>query len=427
MVKKGSVQEKFKYWRKRILVTTIITYSTFYLCRVNLSVAMPGIMEEFSLTKTEIGSVLTALFMAYAIGQFINGQLGDRFGARRVVTIGIIASASLNIAFGFSNGLLMMILIWGLNGYFQSMGWAPTVKTVANWFPTKVRGKFGGLLGTSYQIGNAYSWALAGFVIGVMGWRWGFFVPARIFLISGVHWFIRSRNAPEEVGLPTIENESNGIETTEVKKDHHLGFRFTIGTILKSRAIWIAGMSLFFVNIIRYGFIGWAPTFMFEVQKAAISVAAFKALAIPVAGIFGAIIAGYFSDRFFNCRRAPMTVIMLIILGVAALFYPTIPIDQWELSLVTLIIIGFMTYGPHVSIVSTIPMDFGTRKAAASTTGFIDGMGYIGAAITGVGSGILIDNYGWDSAFYFWVFSAFAAAILMATLWHFKPKKCEYI
>ena len=424
--KTESMAERFKGWRKRILLTSIITYSTFYLCRVNMSVAMPGIMEEFALSKTEMGFVLTALFMAYAAGQFINGQLGDKFGARKLVLVGIVGSAILNLVFGFSNGLLMMVLIWGLNGYFQSMGWSPTVKTIANWFPTKLRGKAGGLLGTSYQIGNAYSWALAGLVVGIMGWRWAFFVPAIIFLVSGVHWFVRIRNAPEEVGLPTIEEESKGIEKSEVRKDHHLGFKFTIASVLKSRGIWIAGMSLFFLNIVRYGFISWAPTFMFEVQNATISVAAFKAITIPLAGCFGAVFAGYISDRFFKCRRAPIAVIMLLILGLAALLYPTIPVDQWELSLLTLMIIGFMTFGPHVAIVGIIPMDFGTRKAAASAAGFIDGMGYIGAAITGIGSGLLIDSHGWDAAFYFWVFSALAAAILMATLWHHKPKQREY-
>jgi len=71
-------------------------------------------------------------------------------------------------------------------------------------------------------------------------------------------------------------------------------------------------------------------------------------------------------------------------------------------------------------------MDFGTRKAASSATGFVDGLGYIGAAITGIGSGWLVDNYGWDAAFYFWIAMALVAGVLMATLWNYKPRKGEY-
>jgi OPA family glycerol-3-phosphate transporter-like MFS transporter len=71
-------------------------------------------------------------------------------------------------------------------------------------------------------------------------------------------------------------------------------------------------------------------------------------------------------------------------------------------------------------------MDFGSRKAASSATGFIDGFGYIGAAITGVGSGFLFDNYGWNGAFTFWIIGAAIAGILMLIMWNAVPKVKKY-
>lgn len=421
-----NTEQAFKHWRKRVFLTTWITYSTFYLCRVNMSIAVPGIMDEFGYSKTAMGGVMTALLIAYAAGQFINGQLGDKFGARRLITLGILVSALLNIAFGFSPGITVMIAIWALNGYFQSMGWAPSVKTIANWFPPYIRGKMGGLLGSSYQIGNAYSWALAGFVTGLLGWRWAFWVPAIIFIISGIHWYIRSRNAPEEVGLPTIENETNKVEP-QVGEDHHLGFGYTLKLVATSRSIWVLALGLFFLNIVRYGFMSWAPTYMFEVQKATISTAAYKAIALPIAGSLGALCAGWLTDKFFQSRRAPVATVMLLLLSVFAWLYPQVPAQSWLLSLLCLLAIGFMTYGPHVLIVGIMPMDLGTRKASSSVAGFIDGFGYIGAGLTGVFSGWLIDNYSWDAAFYLWVISAAIAAVLMVILWKYKPQKGKYL
>ena len=155
-----------------------ITYASFYLLRVNISIAMPEIMQEFSLTKTNMGLVLSSLFLLYAVGQFINGQLGDKLNSRRIITLGLLSSAVLNIIFGFTGGLLgLMVVIWGLNGYFQSMGWGPTVKAMANWFPVKVRGKTAGRLGTSYILGGAISWLLAGTIIKYFNWRFTFFSP----------------------------------------------------------------------------------------------------------------------------------------------------------------------------------------------------------------------------------------------------------
>ena len=105
-------------WRTRIFIFAWIGYASFYLCRANLSIAIPLIMEEFNFTKTQVGSVGSALFFAYAIGQVVNGQLGDLIGARRLVTIGIITSALSNIMFGFAGSLSTMVLVWGINGYY---------------------------------------------------------------------------------------------------------------------------------------------------------------------------------------------------------------------------------------------------------------------------------------------------------------------
>ena len=421
-----SVKDKLSSWKYRILVSVWITYACFYLGRVNMSVAIPGIINEFSMTKTEIGLILTALFSLYALGQFINGQLGDKFGARKLITFGLLASAVINAIFGFTGNFLAgMIILWALNGFFQSMGWSPSVKTIANWFPK--RGRVAGLLGTSYQIGSALSWALSGFVVGMFGWRWAFWVPAVIMVFVAIHFFVRVRNAPEEVGLPTVEEMSDGVfEEKGKRKDEHLGFLFTLKTVLMRKEIWIVALGLFFLNIVRYGFMDWAPTYLFEVQNATISTAAYKAMIIPIAGSIGAIFSGWASGKFFKSRRAPIAAIMLFILALFCWLYPKLPVDAWLMGLVFLAIIGFATYGPHVLMVTTMPMDFGTRKAAASATGFIDGWGYIGAAITGVGSGFLIDNFGWNSAFYFWIIGALAAAILMLSLWNYKPTKGKY-
>ncbi|MBC8416081.1 MAG: MFS transporter [Candidatus Cloacimonetes bacterium] len=415
---------KIKKWQKKMFWMMWITYASFYLLRVNISIAMPSIMSEFGLTKTNMGVVLTSLFFAYAVGQFINGQLGDKLNSRRIITIGLIVSAILNIIFGFSAGaLVLMAVLWGLNGYFQSMGWGPTVKAKANWFPKKIRGKISGRLGTSYIIGGALSWLLAGTIVKYMNWRFTFFIPAAICIILAIHWYIRARNAPEEVGLPSLEEQEQGIESSEVKKDHHIGFKETLKITLLNPYVWFAGFALFGLNIVRYGFMSWAPTYMFEEQSATISLAAYKAIAFPVAGGLGAIFAGWASDNLFKHRRAPIAFIMLLLLALFCYLYRIVPGENWIISLVILLFIGFFTFGPHILLVAAIPADLGSRKAASSVTGFIDAMGYVGASLTGVGTGYLIDKFSWNAAFGFWIFGAILAAIMITFVWKYELKK----
>ena len=169
----------------------------------------------------------------------------------------------------------------------------------------------------------------------------------------------------------------------------------------------------------------WAPTYMFEEQGATISMAAYKAIAFPVAGGLGAILAGWASDKLFQNRRAPVAFAMLIALAVFCYLYRIVPGDNWIISLVILLFIGFFTFGPHILIVAALPADLGSRKAASSVTGFIDAMGYAGASLTGVGTGFLIDNFSWDAAFYFWILGALMAAGMMIFVWKHELKRAK--
>jgi hypothetical protein len=111
-----------------------MTYGSFYFCRQNISAAVPG-LEEGGLTKTQIGAILGAMKIAYAIGQLVNGQLAERFPARWLLAAGMLGSAFLNVIFGLSEGLYFLLFIWACNGYCQALGWTPCVRVAANWIP----------------------------------------------------------------------------------------------------------------------------------------------------------------------------------------------------------------------------------------------------------------------------------------------------
>ena len=403
----------FKRWQQRIFFVLWITYASFYLGRLNFSVVLPQIMTDFGWTRADVGAIGTALFWTYAIGQFINGQLGDKFGARILITVGLTVSALMNLLFGFSQTLSAMIVIWSINGCAQSMGWSPTVKTLANWFQSSVRGKMSGLLGTSYILGGAISVALAGFIAVRVGWQATFFIPCALLLLSSIHWYVRIRNSPES---------ANGKS-----KEKYLGLRYTLKHSIGNRQVWLMGLGLFFVNIMRYGFLTWAPTYLFETQGASIDKAAYSSVIFPIAGALGAIVAGWVTDRWFQSRRAPVACISLILASVLAWSYRfAIPVDAWFLGLITLAGIGFAVFGAHVLIVAAAPMDLGTRKAASSATGFIDGLGYLGAGLQGITTGLLVDRWGWNAGFAFWIVGALLAAVIMLLLWRYKPPRRTY-
>ena len=426
---KAKVLNDYKYWRRRIFVASWIMYASYYLCRQNIAIAIPGIKQDLGFTDIQIGWITTGLFLAYMIGQVVNGLLGDKLGQRLFGTVGMALSALFNILFGLSYAFPIMLAIWVANGFVQSTGAPLRIKNLANWFIPTERGRMMGFLGTDYMVGNVISWILSGFLIAKFGWRFVFYVPGVIFLFSALFYYIRIRNQPEDVNLPSLEkyaklidpNTSQEVDLNVEEEKEEVDWNFIIKSSLGNYRVWIVGFAYFGVDLVRYGFMIWAPTYMFE-SGAGISEAAYKNAMIPLLGTLGIVGSGWLTDKIGG-RRAPVISVMLLILAILAFFYKQIPQENTILIVVTLGLIGFFLYGPHLLMGATIAMDLGSRKASAAASGVIDGLGYAGASVAGIGTAYVKTNYGWDAAFALWISGAVVAAILMSTLWNFRTSE----
>ena len=145
----------------QLLWTLWLTYGAFYFCRTNISAAVPGLEAGLELSKTQIGFILGALKIAYGLGQFVNGQLAEKISPRKLLAVGRLGSAALNVVFGFGAALYFLIFVWACNGYAQALGWTPCMRVAANWIPFNRRGRAIGLIGTGYQVTAALTFVIA--------------------------------------------------------------------------------------------------------------------------------------------------------------------------------------------------------------------------------------------------------------------------
>lgn len=184
MKSKRSKISNMDYWKTRILVTSWFTYGSFYLCRVNIAIVLPLLVQVFGFSHTALGGVISAFLVMYCIGQFLSGYLGDKVSPRLLIFGGIIGSVLCNVFFVFTRSLVVMLILWGMNGLFQSTGWAPTIKVVTAWFSQKEMGKVGGVMGSSFLVGTIYAWFVAAIGSTFFGWRGVFWLPALLLLLA---------------------------------------------------------------------------------------------------------------------------------------------------------------------------------------------------------------------------------------------------
>jgi len=390
---------KYEFWRMRIFGITWLAYVGFYLTRASFSVAKIGILEDpnLSLTIENMGVIDGLYLTAYAVGQFVWGMLGDKVGTRKIVLLGL----SMSIIAGFAMGVSSMMLAFGvfalLQGLSQSTGWAPLTKNITNWFSLKERGVVMGWWATNYTIGGLIGAPLAGLAAAYfLDWRYAFFIPAIVLAVILILFFILQKNKPEDIGLPTIEeyhNEeppSKEAKNDEIVSEPEEGSWKSIIGVIKNPMVLLLGTVYFFLKPTRYAILFWGPLYISESLGTGMAESAFVNSAFFLAGPLSVLAAGYASDKIFQSRRMPYSVISLFALAILLFFFNDLAsVHSSLVSAGLLFLVGFLIYGPDSLVSATAAIDFGTRKGASTAAGIINGMGSVGAIAGGTIPGFL--------------------------------------
>ncbi len=403
--------------------TIWIAYGAFYFCRTNISAAVPGLKASvdaggLGLTATEVSYILGATKIAYAVGQLVNGQLSEQISPRKLLAIGMLGTAALNVLFGFGTALYFLVFIWACNGYSQSLGWTPCVRVLVNWFPVHRRGKVIGFVGTGYQVTAAATFLVSGYAAQTFGWRGALWVPAGIMIFAAVGMLLFLREHPPDQDGDPDPGETSPPVTLGPRNDPGNSVFENFLITISNPALWLLGTSLGLLNACRYGFLDWGLTHLKEVQETGVGLAALKYAILPLGAVAGSYVAGWATDRFFGSRRAPVTCLLLIALALLSLTYDYVARTSVPATILLLVCIGFCIYGPQVLLVGTAPADLARRGTSAAAAGFVNCLGYVGAASGDYFTGRTLDAYGWQRAIFIWAAWALGAAVAAGLLWN---------
>ncbi|MGH8179046.1 MAG: MFS transporter [Steroidobacter sp.] len=423
----GAVDALYRRHRLRVMIAITLGYGLIYTCRLALGVVKKPLIDAGIFGPAELGLIGSALFYTYAIGKLTNGFLADHANIKKFLAIGFLLTALCNIGMGFSAVLWASVLLWGLNGWFQSFGAPAGVVAMTAWFSNRERGRCYGIWSTAHSIGEGLTFLVVGAIVAALGWRWGFWIPGVIGVATAALAYRLLQDRPRTLGLPAVADWRN--DHYAPSSTQNLSVFATQLTILKIPAIWVLALSSAMIYVTRYAINSWGVLYLQEARAYSLPMAGTLLMISTLAGIVGAVAYGFISDKVFGARRPPANLLFAIfeLVGLVLIFFG--PANTAVLTL-GMVLFGVGLTGLVTALGGLFAVDICPKRVAGAAMGLIGIFSYIGAAVQENISGHLIEQgmtvvdgvrtYDFSTVIWFWLGASIVSMLLAASLWRVK-------
>lgn len=433
-VPENEIRSRYLSIRNKTFWGVTVAYSLYYVCRMSLSVVKQPLIDEGVLTAGQLGVIGSALLFVYAVGKFLNGFIADYCNIRRFMFTGLAVSAAINLLMGILgivNGytaiplsviFILFAVMWGLNGWMQSMGSPPGVISLSRWFPQSRRGTFYSIFSASPYLGEFISFILTGLIVGAFGWQWGFVVAAAAGGAGALLILLTVSDTPESQGLPSIQQLSG----EDVKPVDKMPTRELQKMIFRHPGIWVIALSSAFIYITKYAIAGWGVLFLqkeraFSLEQAT-QIIAFSA----VFGVLGTVLAGWLSDRVFRSDRIRPAILSGAVSFVALILF-LFAGGGYVMNVLYVSVFSLSIGVLYCIVAGLMAVDIVPRKATGAALGIVGISSYVAAGLQDITSGYLIqyntvrvdgmDVYDFGPVSYFWLAAALVSFILPVLNW----------
>lgn len=402
----GYSEEQFAVYKKNawlVLWSFSILYCFLYCGRLNQGLAISAMEAQTDWTKKDLGILSAIFFWTYGMGHLFNGRLGEIFGINRFIVVGVILSAAANILISFQASLLVIAVLWGFNGYFQSMLWSPGIALISNWWPGHRRGfatGFANAFSGFGQVAASLSVVAAFAIAPGMGWRAAFVFPVIIMTALVIFYAFLVKDKPSKKGLPEyvdVDASRNEQDEELTKVVSEKGKIYPYIYLLKQWRfdIWlliIAGSS-----IARYGLLTWMPSYFVDTFGVNPKDGILGSVFLPLGMAFGTFVVPMVTDKYCPNNRLPAVIACAVISG--ATVFGFMKVEPGMVLNILLFVAGFFIYAIN-GVVWAYATDVGGRVFAGTAAGVLDCAAYLGASLQAVYFGAVLEATGnWTLVF----------------------------
>lgn len=421
-------QEKITNSSKRTNFRWVVAFLFFLVYvvaaadRANFGVAMPFIREEFHISNTEAGALISLFLLFYGLFQLPGAWLISKFGTRKVIPLAMISTSLVTACIGLSHGLLQLKFCRALLGIAEAPLPVGITSTINCWFPSKEKGTASGLYLAAAKFGPVLVPPLCVAIAAIWGWREIFIFFAVPGIILSVFWLIFIPATPKESKFVNAK-ELDYIEEKEEKTTDNNVQHTTSGwvkpmpvtdkiirakntqplestaQVIRSWNIIGSGIGYAFQVGITNTIMAWLPTYLLVVKQFSLVDMGIIASAPWIGAVIGNLLGGVLSDKLLKGRRKPGMMISALTTTVMMALIVLIPggaLYYGFMFFITgvLLCVGYSNYMSY-------PMGVVTKDKFPLAVAIVNMCGQFGGAAAPLVVGIILDTYGWNMSFVF--------------------------
>lgn len=424
---------RVRYW---MVLLAMLVAVLLYLDRICLSTASESIEKDLGLSKEQLSWVLSAFFWAYALAQLPAGWLGDRFGARWVLSSYVILWSLSTALLGLAGGIVSLLMLRLACGLFEAGAYPVCSGIVRTWVPPSHRGLASGVVAVGGRLGGALAplltiqlmlwwsyggeyWSAGKLEPAITSWRPVMMVYGIVGIVIALIfvWLYRDQPAKHPLVSPAELKIIGGHEqladqsaSSGVAQAHAVP-GLPLAGMLGSTSLWLMSFVQFASNFGWVFLITLMPRYLKEVHHVSQQAQGLMQSVPLAAGIVGLLVGGVLTDfvtRRWGLRygRAILLVISRVIVGVA--FIGCLAVSDPVQATLFLALVGFST-DLGIGAVWAYAQDVG-GKHCGSVMGWANMWGNLGAAVSPVLMGYILGYFGegsqrgWQMAFVFCAF-----------------------
>lgn len=397
-----------------VLALCWLTYVFAYLCRLNLSTVLDKAAVGLQVSVEYLGGASSVYFATYAIGQLLNGIVGDRVSPHKYIVMALIMTGTINTVLGIQSQGPLFLVLWGLNGFCQSMFWSTLLRLLSFYSEDGDKKGVSTVMTTCSVTGYFLSWVVLGYALKPFSFHLYFLIPGLLALCLVPVWVVCSGKLEF---AKAVSRRAKTPPLPVVAKE-----------FVRDRLYFVCVLGMI-VGAIREGAVFWMPTIFATVLDLGSDSLVYLML-MPIAMLCGVFFAQWLLGRFHENVRSAMLATVCCSVVLSALLVLT----SGHTGFVTVVLIALLIASVNASNwfnISYYPLCFADRNIVSTLIGTFDFSSYVGASIMSGSVGLLLGRFGWKSLTVVWLVLTIVALVLALTgagkCFLLKGKPCDRV